>query len=342
MNSRRRACISLCYAVLTACGGGAVGVTRPSWVEGESPRWTRAQNVLGVGSADTDEGAADLARGEISRIFSSAVRVDTSIEDSETNLSQDGRTNSASSQFVAQSVKTASKKMLEGVEIVERWKDAGSSRSYALAVLNKSKALGAVTVKTAALDAEASQWKARLDAAGDKFERARAAAKLSSLLKDRLDLENDCRVLGGDAMPSAMDAATAHAAAAKAFAALEVVVITTGDNSDELATGIVSGLVVSGLMAKRGNPGDKSDLIVESRSEAKTYEAKDKRLQWSLTTAVVTLKDGRADNIFSRFNVSERQASANPEVAGSRAAAGLAKKSSEKTASAITAFFLNQ
>lgn len=342
MNSRRRAFVFLCCAGLTACGGGAVGVTRPTWIEGESPRWTRAQNVLGVGSADTDDAAADLARGEISRVFSSSIRADSSIDESETNLSQDGKASSASEQLVAQNVHTASRKMLEGVEIVERWKDAGSGRSYALAVLNKNKALGAAAEKTAALDAEAAQWKARLDAAGEKFERARSAAKLSSLLMGRLELENDRRVLGGGALPSTVDVAAAHAAAAKAFEALEVVVITTGDNSEELATGIVSGLVASGLMAKRGNPGDKGDLIVESRSEAKVLEAKDKRLQWSHTTAVVTLKDGREDKIFSRFNVSERQASANAGVAGSRAAAGLAKKASEKTASAITAFFLNQ
>lgn len=333
-------------SLLSACGGGAARKSssggRPVWVEGESPRWTRAQNVLGVGSGDDEETAADRARGEISRVFSSAVSVDTSVDETETNLTRGGATNSSFSQVVAQKVQTASKKMLEGVEVVERWKDGATGRYYALAVLNKGKAMAAVAEKTAALDADASQWKARLDAAADKFERAKAGAKLAALLKGRLDLENDRRVLGGGSLASTVDVSAAKAAAAKALEALDVVVIATGDHAEELETGIVTGLVASGLMAKRGSAGDKGDLVVESGSGAQTVEGGDARWKWSRATATVTLKDGREDKTFARFDVSERQASADAGEARRRAAAALAKKAAEKTAAAISAFFENQ
>lgn len=337
------ACAAL---LLSACGGGAArksssGGSRPSWVEGESPKWTRAQNVLGVGSGDDEESAADRARGEISRVFSSAVTVDTTVDETETNLTQGGATNSSFSQVVAQNVRTASRKMLEGVEVVERWKDAATGRYYALAVLNKGKALAAVAEKTSALDADAGQWKARLDAAGDKFERAKAAAKLSALLKGRLDLENDRRVLGGGALASTVDVSAAKAAAARALEALDVVVVATGEHAEELETGIVSGLAASGLMAKRGDAGDRGDLIVESRSAAQTVEGGDARWKWSRGSATVTLKDGREGKAFARFDVSERQASADAGEARRRAAAALAKKAAEKTAAAISAFFEN-
>ncbi len=322
--------------------GSSVGGPRPAWVEGESPRWPRAQNVLGVGSADDEEGAADRARGEISRVFSSAVSVDTTLEESEANLTQGGKTTSSFSQQVAQNIRTASKKILEGVEIVERWKDKAASRFYALAVLNKGKAMAAVAEKTQALDADAQQWKTKMDAAGDKFERAKAAAKLGALLKGRLDLENDRRVLGGGTFPSTVDVSAAKAAAAKALAELDVVVIATGDHSAELETGIVTGLVASGLMAKRGNPGDKGDMVVESVSGAQTVEGGDARWKWSRATATVTLKDGRDDKTFSRFDVTDRQASADAGEARRRAASGLAKKAAEKVSEAITDFFQNQ
>jgi hypothetical protein len=335
-------------SAFSACAGAgrkssSGGGSRPVWVEGESPKWPRAAYVTGVGSADDEEGAADRARGEISRVFSSAVSVDTSLEESETNIGQQGgKTTSSFSQQVAQSVKTASKKMLEGVEITERWKDSATSRYYALATLNKGKAMIAVSEKTQALDADASQWKTRLDAAGEKFERAKAAAKLSLLLKGRLELENDRRVLGGGPLASTVDVSAAKAAAAKALASLDVVVIATGDHADELETGIVTGLVASGLMAKRGNAGDKGDLIVESKSSAAAVEGGDERWKWSRGTATVTLKDGREDKTFSRFDVSERTASADAGEARRRAAAGLAKKASEKVTLAIADFFQNQ
>ncbi|MEQ1919595.1 MAG: LPP20 family lipoprotein, partial [Elusimicrobiota bacterium] len=174
---------ALLAAVLmfSACGGAVVkkssaGGARPQWVEGESPKWPRSQFVTGVGSADDEEAAADRARGEISRIFSSNVSVDTAVDETESTVNSGGQTSTSFSQQLAQNVRTTSKKMLEGVEIVERWKDAASSRYYALATLNKGKAMGAVTEKTLALDADASLWKTKMDAAGDKFERAKAAA----------------------------------------------------------------------------------------------------------------------------------------------------------------------
>lgn len=338
--------LAVAASLLAACGGGAArksssGGSRPAWVEGESPRWPRAQNVLGVGSGDDEGSAADRAHGEISRVFSSAVSVNTVVDESETTVNSGGRTNTSFSQAVAQNVQTASKKMLEGTEVVERWKDPATGRYYALAVLNKGKALSAVAEKTGALDADALQWKTRLDAAGDKFERAKAAAKLSAVLKGRLDLENDRRVLGGGPLASTVDVSAAKAAASKALAALDVVVIASGDNSEEVETGIVTGLVASGMMAKRGNAGDKGDLVVESRSAANPVEGGDARWKWSRATATVTLKEGREDKTFSRFDVSEREAAADAGEARRRAAAGLARMAAEKTAAAISAFFEN-
>ena len=334
-------------ASLSGCGGvhavkSSSGGPRPVWVEGESSKWGRSQFVTGVGSADDEEGAADRARGEVARVFESAVSVDTSLDESESTVNQGGKTSTSFSQQVAQNVRTASKKMLEGVEISERWKDGLAMRFYALATLSKGKAMIAVAEKTQALDSDASQWKTRLDAATDKFERAKAAAKLAALLKGRLELENDRRVLGGGPMPSTVDVSAAKAAAAKALADLDVVVIATGDRSDELETGIVTGLVASGLMAKRGNPGDKGDLVVESKSADQEVTGGDERWKWSRATATVTLKDARADKTFSRFDVSERAASADAGEAHRRAAAGLAKKAAEKVSAAITDFFQNQ
>ncbi|UPT75858.1 MAG: LPP20 family lipoprotein [Elusimicrobiota bacterium] len=333
--------------LLGACAGGSsgpktvVGGPRPAWVEGESGKWPRAANVLGVGSGDTEDAAADRARGEISRVFSSNVSVDTTVDESETNLTSGGRATGSFSQNVAQSIRTASKKMLEGVEIVERWKDP-TGRYYALAILNKGKAMTAVSEKAQAVDADAAKWKAELDAAGDKFARAKAAAKLSALLKGRLELENDRRVLSGGPLPSTVDVSAAKLAASKALAALDVVVIATGDGSENLETGIVTGLAASGLMAKRGNAGDRGDLVVEAASATSPVEGGDERWKWSRATATVTLKDGREDKSFARFDAGERQASADAGEARRRAVAALAKKASEQTAAAIASFFENQ
>jgi|CXWL01.1.fsa_nt_gi hypothetical protein len=350
MNDKTIRLAAIILAVVTAgCASGGKsaksssgGASRPAWVEGESPRWPRARYVVGVGSADDETSAADRARGEVSRVFTSAIDVDTTVDESESNLTQGGRTNTSFTQLVAQKVRTASKKILEGLEIVERWQDPSTSRYYALAALDKAKAMSAVEEKTQALDADAGQWKTRLDAAGDKFERAKAAAKLATLLKGRLELENDRRVLGGGALPSTVDVSAARAAASKALAALDVVVTATGEGADEVETGVVTGLVVEGLTAKRGNPGDKGDLIIEAKSSQQAVESNDPRWKWSRAGATVTLKDGREGKTFSRFEVSDREAAADTGEARRRALAALAKKTSEKVSAAIADFFANQ
>lgn len=339
--------IPLLALALCACAGGGArkpaavsGGPRPAWIEGESARWPRARFVLGMGSGDDENAAADRARGEIARVFSTNVTVDTSLDEAESSLTQDGRTKTSFAQNVAQQVKTVAAKALEGADVVERWKDPASGRHYALAALPKAEALLAVTDKLHALDGEAAGWKTKLDAASDRFEKAKAAAKLSALLKAREGLEAEHRVLGGGAAESALDAGAAKTAAASALAALNVVVGAEGEGARELTTGLVSGLNAAGLTAKPAAAGAAADLLVESEVAVAPATGGDPRWQWSRAVATVSLKEGREGKMFSRFEVAERQASADAGEARRRSLAGLSKKAAEKTEAAIRAFFV--
>lgn len=104
----------------------------------------------------------------------------------------------------------------------------------------------------------------------------------------------------------------------------------------------MTGLAASGLLAKRGASGDRGDLIVEAESDNANAESDDERWKWFRATATVTLRDGRDQKIFSRFKVSDRQASSNSAEARRRAFAELTKKAAEKTAAVIADFFQNQ
>lgn len=338
----------LVILALTGCSGGAKrgpassGGPKPAWVEGESSRWPRSRFILGVGSADDENGASDRARGEVARVFSSNVTVDTTLDETESSLTAAGQTKTTFAQTVAQQVRTVAKKALEGSDVVERWKDPATGRYYALAALAKDQALLAVTEKLESLDGEAAGWKTKLDAASDRFEKAKAAAKLSTLLKARGELEAEHRVLGGGKAESALDAGTAKSAAAAALAALNVVVNAEGDGGKEIVTGLVSGLVASGLSAKPAAAGAAADLLAEAEVSVEPATGGDPRWKWSRATATVTLKEGREGKMFSRFEVAERQASADAGQARQRALASLAKKTADQTQAAISTFFENQ
>jgi hypothetical protein len=318
--------------------GSSSGGPRPAWVEGDSARWPRASFVTGVGSADDQASAEDRARAEVARVFTADVSVQTTVAESETNTDR----GHSFSQNVAENVRTTTKKVLEGVDIVARWKDP-TGRYYALAALPKGQALLAVTEKTQTLDDEAAQWKKELDAAADKFSRAKAAAKLVALVKSREDLDAERRVLGGGASPDgAVDAGAVRAEAAKALSALDVVVAVSGEGAEAVTTGVIAGLNAAGLSAKRGSASDPADLRAIATVTAETADSGDPRWKRERASASVTLEDARAGRAFARFDVSAREDSVSASAARHRALTALSKDVAAKVSAAITAFFADQ
>lgn len=327
-----------CATAPAAAKGGArtvVGGSRPMWVEAESPEFPRARFVLGVGSADEEDAAADRARGEVARVFSADVTVNTSVEQTEKG---DGKTSSFSSE-VNDSVKTATAKILEGVEIVARWKDASTGRYYALAALDKPHALLTITEKAHDLAGEGARYKSALASAPDAFARAKAGAKLGTIARAWGGLEADSRVLGGGSLGADFDAGAARADAAKALSALDVAVDADGEGSDAVETAVVSALNAAGLTAKKGSAGD---LTAKAAVTVGPQDSGDPRWKRSRATATVVLNDGRAGKTFARFDVSAREDAVDPSEARRRALATLAKKTAAQTSAAIDDYFTNQ
>jgi hypothetical protein len=348
MNSFPRILLAGVVGLLAACSGaprrGALssGGPRPGWVEGDSAQWPRAAFVTGVGSADDETAADERARGEVARVFSADVTVNTVTEQSESTLNQSGKNATTFSSRIADQVRSATSKVLEGVDIVARWKDSSVGRYYSLAALPKDKGLREVTERAQDIGAQAAQYKAELASATEPFGRAKAAAKLMTLARAWTGLEADSRVLGGGTLAGGFDTAGARVEAGKALAALDVVVAVSGDGADAVETAVVSGLNAAGLTAKRGTSSDKSDLTAIAAVSVAEQDAGDHRWKRSRASAQVTLQDGRTSKAFSDFEVTAREDAVDPSEARRRALASVAKKTSEKVTASINAFFADQ
>lgn len=211
---------------LLLCAAAAKAGSRPDWVDGASRSYPRERYLVGVGMGDDRATASDRARAEISKIFTTNVAVTTNLNEAESTLKQGSKTENSFSQAIAQSLQTASKKVLEGVEVAENWKDGATMQQYALAVLDRSKALAAVKDKLDDFGRQAQQWKSQLDSTSDKVGKVKAAMKVLALLKARAELNAEMRVLdpGGKSAPSPFDEAAVRAEAAKIVAELDVIV----------------------------------------------------------------------------------------------------------------------
>jgi hypothetical protein len=334
--------VSLLAAVVSAANADPRN-PRPDWVDGASMEYPRERYITGVGIGDDRATAEERARGEIAKVFSANVSVDTTVNETETNAASAAGSQNAFSQQIAQNIRTVSQKVLEGVQLVESWQDPATRVHYTLAVLERAKAKTGLVEKLGELDRQAAQWREGMDKANDKLPRAKAAMKLLTVLKARNELNSDLRVLdeGGQGLPAPIDEALVRPAAAKAIAALNVVVDLSGSGSEEVETGIMRGLTAFGLQASKPDSKADADIIVEGKIDTKAVPADDKRWQWARSTVTLTLKDARAGKAVSRFDVSDREASANYDEAVRRTYVELAKSVSEKVSQSITAYFEN-
>ena len=191
----------ICLASLSTSAVASPRGSKPDWTNnGQSAQYPRARFVVGVGIADDLASAEDRARGEIARVFSALVTVKTSVDASETNIKTGTAEKSSFAQTVSHNVQTASRKLLEGVEVRESWQDDATKQYYALAVLERSKGITSLTDKISDFDKQALHWKTQLETS-ERLPKVRAAMKILAILKAREELNSELRVLDAEGGP---------------------------------------------------------------------------------------------------------------------------------------------
>jgi len=347
--------------LLSACAGTAGraarsdmggSAARPDWADGVSAEYPRARYLTGAASADDQETAKDRARGEISKVFVTQVTVNTYAAAAEQTSTRQGDTAFSSSQDVMQTVRTTSRKMLEGVEIARTWRDPGTGLYYALAILERSKALAALDARLSDIDSGVTGLNREFSAAGEKMAKAGAALKLLPLLKARESVVADMRVLdpGGPAEPGFSISGIRRDAAA-ALAALDVAVVIVPENLERTAAEVIKALNSLGIEARTAGAGKAgsragrdADIAVECSASFEDAADPDprSRWKWSKGGAAVSLKDVRADKIFLSFNVSSKEADASPAEARAKAEIALGKKIGAGIGRGISSYFEGQ
>ena len=217
-------------------------------------------------------------------------------------------------------------------------------RSLPREFVDLAKAMAAINDKISELDAQVIQRKKQMDEAKEKMARVKAAMKLLVLLKGRSELNSKLRVLDADgkALAGSINEAEARPQAAKALSELDVVVNLSGDGSDEIQTGIINGLNQFGLQAAVGSANETGDIVIDGKISSSSSPSTDKHWKWARTTVAVSIKDGYSGKIISRFDASDRQASAEYNEAVRRTYIALSGKVSDQIKQAINDYFENQ
>jgi len=201
------ASLGLAVLVLAACAAPPPAEEQaPDWVTHGPSKDLSASSFAGVGSGRDPESAAAVARAEIASVFHA--EIEQVLSDRQSTRSQDGRESSDEEVEVQTRVET--RMVVEGVEIVETWRDPSSGRYYSLAALDRLR-LRARMSEAALLE---QQWiVTTLARAGDSLparEQLGPVAQALEAARRRDVLLTNLRVAGGAATASGYAEPTAH------------------------------------------------------------------------------------------------------------------------------------
>ena len=311
---------------------------RPDWVDGMPAQFPRESYLVAVGTADDRPSAEARARAGVAAFFESRVAAVSQAKESEGRATAaqvqtvDGFTVTGRAELrvaslsVQQEVTSVTAKLLEGVEIADAWTDP-AGRIFALAVLDRARAVEVLRRRLADVDGDVASLAARLAEDAAPFARARLAHRIVGTSARRTPLVDDLRILDPAAeAPAPAAARDARAAAERALAAVGVEVRASGEAADRLRTAATRAVVATGMRAVA--PGNAHDLSVGVEEDA---AAPAKVEGWLVVrvTARVRVLDARNEAVVS-FVETAKGTSGRPDEAVRRAGEALATRVEER------------
>ncbi len=311
---------------------------RPDWVDGMPAAFPREKWLVAVGSAEDWAAAEGRARAGIAAFFESRLAATSRSSESEgrataTQVQDVGGVQVAArvelkvASFAAQQeVTSVTAKLLEGVEIGDAWTNP-AGRVFALAVLDRGRAVEVLRRRLAEVDGDVTALSARLSAEAAPFARARVAHRLVGAAARRTPVVADLRILDPAAEPEPpAGARDARVAAERALFAIAVVVRASGDDADRLRTAATRAVLATGMRAAAvDGPHELSVLVEEEVAAPATSDG------WLVTraTARVRVLDAKREQV-AGFVETAKGTSGRADEAARRAGEALAGRVEER------------
>ncbi len=221
--------------VLVACMGtkAEAGGPRPDWVDGDAGFYPNQKYMVATGSASNAELAKDRALGNLSKIFETKIRENsTTTSDTRVNV-RDGRESYTKNQRIAQQINIRTDKVIQGARVAETWIDDKVFTYHALAVLDRKQAGSNVRQEMNRLDEETVVELNRSQSQGDPLLSMAALNNALDLQQQRLALQSSLKVidLSGRGKPSEWNMADLRG---RLESKLQTLRITTAVDNDPL------------------------------------------------------------------------------------------------------------
>ncbi len=307
------------------------GQPKPDWIDGVSAAYPSGQYLVGVGQAESRAVAEDRAYAAVARIFKAEVSAQAKDWESYLVIEQRGQSSAERRLTLDNLTRVSTDKVLENVQIVDRWVDVPKGLHYALAGMHRHQAETSFMERIVDLDRSIGDDIQEFQRASDKLARVRALRRAARNLMLRETYNADLRVI----RPSGQGTAAAYRVSELAqeleqFLAvnLTLAVAVTGDQAEPAQRALIEGLLREGLQVTsrpwggdRSMGGDSSgpspELLVRGVVRVWSIDVRDpqfKFVRWCSDFEVVDLTSQRVVGALSKGgkegHLSDREATA--------------------------------
>jgi len=307
------------------------GQSKPDWINGVSAAYPSGQYLVGVGQAESRAVAEDRAYAAVARIFKAEVNAQAKDWESYLVIEQRGQSSAERRLTLDNLTRVSTDKVLENVQIVDRWVDVDKGLHYALAGMHRSQAETSFMERITQLDRSIRDDVEDFQRSSDKLARVRALRRAARNLVLRETYNADLRVI----RPSGQGTAAAYRVSElthelEQFLAMNLVlaVAVTGDQAEPAQRALIEGLLKEGLQVTsrpwgedRSIGGDSSgpspELLVRGVVRVWPIDVRDpqfKFVRWCSDFEVVDVASQRVVGALSKGgkegHLSEREATA--------------------------------
>ena len=314
-----------------ASSGAKPRTGRPAWVDGEDPAFPWSKFLYAVGFGKDRTASENGAAAGISKIFET--KVAQVAKDFQASYAKSGASNIEiqSSEVLTQ---TSTSKVLSGVRIAEVWDDKGTATVYAIAVIERSKATEGLRNKIQELDQTAVKALEKSNDS-DKLKQVRSLNQAIGAIQEREMLNTDLRIIdsNGVGVPGEVSYADVYSKLGEAQEALNVGIVVSGTQGDDVRAALAQGLTGMGYVVKEVKGGDDDDdedggsapsgdfdlLIMGKVRIEKAGQAAGGTFEMVRAVADFQLKNVKKNKIVDEYTVSQKEGHKTAQEAQRRA-----------------------
>ncbi len=259
----RRPVIGLLLALLAGCSWFGTG--KPDWVTGTSRGFSHDQYVTGMGEGESVGSATEKAYASVAKVFKAEITSEAREWESYLLVENRGRGRDERRLTLDHVTNVSTDKVLENVQVLDKWLDADRRRYYVLAGVPRVSAETALVSRLGDMDRTISDSVGEARQTADKLARLRHLKRAVSTLVLRDAHNADLRVirLSGQGIPAPYRVGELTAELERAVATVPIGIELTGDHVEAIARAVSEGLLREGLAVVSTTSGTPPDLLLK-------------------------------------------------------------------------------